>query len=172
MKSFSISKGLGIIAILLVLSFFFVSMSPVLRILYHDAEPFRFTNYQFPAEFDPILLDIKVSDLEPGEGGSFGVVLDLPYTGPKAVRERVFGLLFNDDGNIRSFSATCPHLNCAVRFEPEKPLEQQFWCNCHDGAFDPRTGEVTLGPPPRPLDTFKIEIDGDDIYLISIGGEQ
>lgn len=170
MRGISKSKGLGLAILVLVLSFFFVAMSPVLRMLYHDAVPYKFTNYSFPATFEPIMLEVKASELQPGEGGSFKVTLDLPYSGPKKVRENIFGLLFNDNGTIKAFSAVCPHLNCAVKYDNTKPDEQQFWCNCHDGAFDPSTGEVTLGPPPRGLDQFTIEVRDDDIYLISIGG--
>ncbi|HOI24683.1 MAG TPA: Rieske (2Fe-2S) protein [Caldisericia bacterium] len=170
MRGISRSKGLGLVVIVLVLCFFFVSMSPVLRMLYHDAEPYKFTHYSFPATFDPIKLSVKASELPPGKGGSFKVTLDLPFSGPKKVRENIFGLLFNDEGTIKAYSAVCPHLNCAVKYDDSKQEDQQFWCNCHDGAFDPSSGEVTLGPPPKPLSTFVIEVRDDDIYLISIGG--
>ena len=171
MKGISKSKGLGFVIAVLVLCFFFISMSPLLRVLYQDAEPFKFVNYDFPADFEPIKLSVKASDLAPGKGGSFKVTLDLPYSGPKKVRENVFGLLFNDNGTIKAYSAVCPHLNCAVKYDDSKPLEHQFWCNCHDGAFHPASGSVTLGPPPKGLTHFTIEVRDDDIYLISIGGE-
>lgn len=52
----------------------------------------------------------------------------------------------------------CTHLGCTV---PWREDEGQFHCPCHSSLFD-RTGVVTGGPAPRPLDLFSIEIvDGE-----------
>ncbi len=58
------------------------------------------------------------------------------------------------EGDFRAFSATCTHLSCIVEFRKDKDL---IWCNCHNGAFDLQ-GKNVAGPPPRPLDTFRVHL--------------
>lgn len=36
---------------------------------------------------------------------------------------------------------------------------------CHDGLFNPVTGAVISGPPPRPLPAYELEIEGENIYI-------
>ena len=57
------------------------------------------------------------------------------------------------DGKLQAFSTACPHLGCAVDYEPG---EAKFKCPCHRSAFT-ATGVVEGGPSPRPLDTLEIE---------------
>ena len=52
------------------------------------------------------------------------------------------------DGRLVGCSAVCTHLACAVLWRQE---DGHLECPCHDGVFDPATGEVVAGPPPRPL---------------------
>lgn len=62
--------------------------------------------------------------------------------------------------DFRAFAGTCTHLDCIVEFQ--KP-EQRIWCNCHNGGYD-LTGQVTTGPPPKPLEVFQVDLvdDGAD----------
>lgn len=55
----------------------------------------------------------------------------------------------------------CTHLGCTV---PWKEEENQFNCPCHSSFFD-RTGQVTGGPAPRPLDLFSISIEGNEVIV-------
>ncbi|MEU8570779.1 Rieske (2Fe-2S) protein [Streptomyces pathocidini] len=55
------------------------------------------------------------------------------------------------DGSLVGYSAVCTHLACAVLWRQDHGSEGELYCPCHNGAFDVRTGEVTAGPPPRPL---------------------
>ncbi|WP_328888591.1 Rieske (2Fe-2S) protein [Streptomyces sp. NBC_00316] len=56
-----------------------------------------------------------------------------------------------DDGTLVGYSAICTHLACAVLWRKDRGAEGELYCPCHEGVFDARTGEVTAGPPPRPL---------------------
>ena len=47
-----------------------------------------------------------------------------------------------------AFSQKCTHLSCAVI---PRPAEGIFFCPCHEGRFDLRSGVPTAGPPRRPL---------------------
>lgn len=62
------------------------------------------------------------------------------------------------DGELHAFGQKCTHLSCPVYFER---THQRLECPCHDGAFDAKTGNVLYGPPPRPLDTIKLEVRAD-----------
>ncbi|HEY3025587.1 MAG TPA: Rieske (2Fe-2S) protein [Pyrinomonadaceae bacterium] len=62
------------------------------------------------------------------------------------------------DGTYHAFGQKCTHLSCPVYFDRS---HQRLECPCHEGAFDGRTGDVLHGPPPRPLDTVKLEVRGN-----------
>jgi Rieske Fe-S protein len=64
-----------------------------------------------------------------------------------------------------AFNQKCTHLSCAVI---PRPNEGSFFCPCHEGRFDLRTGEPTAGPPRRPLTRVVLDIRGRDIYAIGI----
>ena len=53
-----------------------------------------------------------------------------------------------------AISAICPHLHCIVNWNE---LLKKFECPCHGAKFNPN-GEVLEGPPPRPLDLYKLQI--------------
>ncbi|THA85526.1 Rieske (2Fe-2S) protein [Streptomyces sp. A0592] len=55
------------------------------------------------------------------------------------------------DGTLVGYSAVCTHLACAVLWREDRGADGELYCPCHEGVFDARTGEVTAGPPPRPL---------------------
>lgn len=55
------------------------------------------------------------------------------------------------DGSLVGYSAVCTHLACAVLWREDRGTDGELYCPCHEGVFDARTGEVTAGPPPRPL---------------------
>jgi succinate dehydrogenase / fumarate reductase, iron-sulfur subunit len=56
---------------------------------------------------------------------------------------------------IVCYKSACTHLGCTVRWDGSS---DQFRCACHGGAFD-RTGNVTAGPPPRPMDQYDTNVD-------------
>lgn len=76
-------------------------------------------------------------------------------------RERARATVFvvwDGDKSVHALSATCTHLGCQVRWDPEA---SQFRCPCHGGAFDAQ-GHVVEGPPPRPLDRLEARMDEND----------
>ncbi len=70
-------------------------------------------------------------------------------------------LIRTASGEVRAFSAICTHLNCTVQYRPDF---QHLWCACHNGHYDLQ-GKNIAGPPPRPLEAFKVDIAGDDIFV-------
>lgn len=70
-------------------------------------------------------------------------------------------LLQPEAGNFVALSAVCTHLGCIVKWVDEK---QEFLCPCHAGRFS-TVGQVLGGPPPEPLETYSVVLDGDDILI-------
>ena len=64
-----------------------------------------------------------------------------------------------------AFGQKCTHLSCAVI---PRPAEGSFYCPCHEGRFDLRTGVPTAGPPRRPLTRVLLETRGRDIYAVGV----
>ena len=72
------------------------------------------------------------------------------------------GILINtQDGELRAFSAICTHLTCSVIYESDTGT---LLCPCHNGRFD-LSGNVVSGPPPSPLESYIVEISGEDIVV-------
>ena len=64
-------------------------------------------------------------------------------------------------GELRAFAGTCTHLSCTVQFRPDL---EHIWCACHNGHYD-LTGRNIAGPPPRPLEAFDANVQGDEIVI-------
>jgi len=56
-------------------------------------------------------------------------------------------LVIRSGDEVTALDATCTHLGCVVRWDPER---RQILCPCHAAVFD-GAGNVVEGPPPRPL---------------------
>ena len=59
-----------------------------------------------------------------------------------------------EDGSVRALSATCPHLGCAVDFDP---AVGHFKCPCHTSAFGP-DGKRISGPAKRDMDPLECSV--------------
>src|SRR4030095_11421253 len=64
-----------------------------------------------------------------------------------------------------AFNQKCTHLSCAVI---PRPAEGSFFCPCHEGRFDLRTGAPIAGPPRRPLTRSVLERRGNEIYAVGV----
>src|SRR6266536_2275525 len=64
-------------------------------------------------------------------------------------------------GELKALSAVCTHLECIVQYRPDT---KQIWCSCHNGQYN-LSGKNIGGPPPRPLEEFKVNIRGDDVVV-------
>ncbi len=74
-------------------------------------------------------------------------------------------LLRMPGGELVAYSQRCPHLSCAVVYQHEAG---RFFCPCHDGAFEVRSGVPIAGPPRRPLSRITLEVDGGVVYATGI----
>jgi len=103
-----------------------------------------------------------------GEPSVANVTVPWKPTEIKANSGRIFrfgsqpGILIKTPaGELRAFTAVCTHLNCTVQYREEK---QDIWCACHNGVYD-LNGKNVSGPPPRPLEPYKVYVKGDEIVV-------
>lgn len=96
-----------------------------------------------------VTLSIKPEDLAPNSGQIF------------KFGNRPGIVVRTASGDLRAFSATCTHLGCIVQYRADL---SHIWCACHNGHFD-LNGLNIQGPPPRPLETFAVNVRGDEIVV-------
>jgi Rieske Fe-S protein len=70
-------------------------------------------------------------------------------------------LIRTAEDEFRAYSAVCTHLDCTVQFKKDIGM---IWCACHNGKYD-LTGRNVAGPPPRPLEPYKVIVQGDEILI-------
>jgi nitrite reductase/ring-hydroxylating ferredoxin subunit len=103
-------------------------------------------------------------DSVPADGAphAFVVIADVVDAWTRAVNQRigeVFLTRTEADGKptVIAFTATCPHLGCAVEFVN---AADRYECPCHASGFA-KDGEKIFGPSLRGLDPLDAEVRGD-----------
>jgi cytochrome b6-f complex iron-sulfur subunit len=74
-------------------------------------------------------------------------------------KERTF--ILRTEGGFLAISAICTHLHCIVNWNE---MLKKFECPCHGAKFN-QNGEVLEGPPPRPLDLYKLQIVAGNVVV-------
>ncbi|MBU0717557.1 MAG: ubiquinol-cytochrome c reductase iron-sulfur subunit [Planctomycetes bacterium] len=69
--------------------------------------------------------------------------------------------IIRDPHSIAALSTTCTHLGCIPNWLPR---EGRFKCPCHGSGFD-QTGINFEGPAPRPLERFRIYVEGGVVIV-------
>jgi len=69
--------------------------------------------------------------------------------------------IIREEDRIAALSIICTHLGCIPSWLPN---DRKFKCPCHGSGFKPN-GVNFEGPAPRPLERFKIYLDGDDVIV-------
>jgi len=62
-----------------------------------------------------------------------------------------------------AYSQKCTHLSCAVYYQA---VQARLFCPCHEGVFDPVTGDPVAGPPQRPLPRIILQQRGNLLYAV------
>lgn len=70
-------------------------------------------------------------------------------------------LIINAGGQFRAFSAFCTHLGCILNWDEN---DKKIKCPCHGAIFD-INGNLLCGPPPKPLQSIPVKIEGKEIYI-------
>jgi len=74
-------------------------------------------------------------------------------------KEKLF--VARTEGGFLAISATCTHLHCIVNWNA---VQRRFECPCHGAQFD-QVGAVLAGPPPRPLDLYKLQMVAGNVVI-------
>ncbi|MFH1918484.1 MAG: ubiquinol-cytochrome c reductase iron-sulfur subunit [Planctomycetota bacterium] len=100
----------------------------------------------------------RVNDLPSTAGNpfNFGGKPCLVVLTPEGVKRRAQGSPLRPD-DVKAFNAICTHVDCTVQYRAEKG---DIFCTCHDGVYD-LNGKNVSGPPPRPLEIYKVSLRGD-----------
>ena len=69
-------------------------------------------------------------------------------------------LVIRDANKVVAVSAVCTHLGCIVKYQGDGVIR----CPCHAAAFD-LSGNVVGGPAPRPLPSYPVRIEGNQIVI-------
>ncbi|HEX2909996.1 MAG TPA: TQO small subunit DoxD [Chloroflexia bacterium] len=89
----------------------------------------------------------KLSNLPVGAGQKFTT----PDSGDPAI------LIHEKDGSVKAFSTICTHEGCEVEYVQ---ASNALLCPCHGAAFDATNGSVLRRPARRPLQSYKVQVDG------------
>jgi nitrite reductase/ring-hydroxylating ferredoxin subunit len=95
---------------------------------------------------ETVFIGGKVTDFKVGEVVSFR-------------KERTY--IVRTEGGFLAVSSICTHLHCIVNWNA---VIKEFECPCHGAKFN-QFGEVVAGPPPRPLDLYKIQIAAGNVVV-------
>lgn len=74
-------------------------------------------------------------------------------------KERTF--ILRTEAGFLAMSAICTHLSCVVNWNE---MLKKFECPCHGAKFN-QNGEVLEGPPPRPLNLYKLQIVAGNVVV-------
>lgn len=75
-------------------------------------------------------------------------------------------VISNIDGNYFAVSDVCSHDNGELVSGECKLVEScQLECPRHGARFDVKTGEAKRMPAVAPIDTFKVKVSGDDLFV-------
>ncbi len=95
----------------------------------------------------------------------FTVQLDeLPINSSRKItdlRGKDLVLVRTGEREVKALSTVCTHLGCTVYWQKDR---REFYCPCHAGRFS-EDGEVLAGPPPSPLESYRVEIEGNNVFI-------
>jgi Rieske Fe-S protein len=130
----------------------------------------------FGAIFGPIVGFIA-SPLKTKKAGQWVPVLGESELAPGQVREASFTMKIKDgyhtvdrkytmylrrgDDGVVCIDPACTHLGCRVLYQESN---HRFVCPCHGGVFS-ADGKNISGPPPKPLETHPVKVEGGKIWV-------
>ena len=109
-----------------------------------------------PADFGELNYIPKVITSTPGIGQAGKTTVYMRRRNPSLDTEK-----HDQYNDFIAISTRCMHLGCPVRYIS---AAQRFICPCHGGVYGP-LGEVSGGPPVRPLDRFYTKVEGGRVLV-------
>lgn len=121
--------------------------------------PLRRKSNESAGAGDEGFVKICALDAIPDDGvpHAFVVMADVSDAWTRTVNQRIGEVFLMRDktgGKPTAFTATCPHLGCAVEFDGP---EDRYECPCHESAFA-KNGKKLFGPSLRGLDSLDVQL--------------
>jgi Rieske Fe-S protein len=145
------AQGVGGIA---VAAFALPALGFALGPLFEDQLPDHFQDVGPEDDFNLETYVPKVISIVPAVGEVGKTTIYVRRTDPKRDEK-------NADQPYVAISTRCAHLGCPVRYVT---ASQRFICPCHGGVYGFQ-GEVTGGPPVRPLDRFYTKVEAGRVLV-------
>lgn len=95
-----------------------------------------------------IVAPLRVHELKPDVNGEWPPPFDFGGKPCLVIR--------TTQGEVKALNAICTHTDCTVKYRVDKG---DIFCSCHGGVYD-LNGRNVSGPPPRPLETYKVILRG------------
>ena len=145
------AQGVGGIA---VAAFALPALGFALGPMFEDQLPDRFQDVGPEKDFNNETYVAKVIEITPGAGEAGKTTIYVRKTDPSRDKQ-------NADQPYVAISTRCAHLGCPVRYVQ---ASRRFICPCHGGVYGFQ-GEVTGGPPVRPLDRFYTKVEAGRVLV-------
>ena len=145
------AQGVGGIA---VAAFALPALGFALGPLFEDQLPETFQDVGPEKDFNPETYVPKVISIVPESGEAGKATIYVRTTDPERDEK-------NADQPYVAISTRCAHLGCPVRYVT---ASRRFICPCHGGVYGFQ-GEVTGGPPVRPLDRFYTKVEAGRVLV-------
>jgi menaquinol-cytochrome c reductase iron-sulfur subunit len=116
--------------------------------LFEEQLPDTYQDVGPEKDFNPETYVPKVISIVPDAGEAGKATIYVRRTDPERDQQ-------NSDQPYVAISTRCAHLGCPVRYVT---ASRRFICPCHGGVYGFQ-GEVTGGPPVRPLDRFYTKVE-------------
>ena len=145
------AQGVGGIA---VAAFALPALGFALGPMFEDQLPDHYQDVGPERDFNPETYVPKVISIVPLVGEAGKTTIYVRRTDP--VRDEK-----NKDQPYVAISTRCAHLGCPVRYVT---ASRRFICPCHGGVYGFQ-GEVTGGPPVRPLDRFYTKVEAGRVLV-------
>lgn len=105
--------------------------------------------------------EVGEAEVQADTGEQLAAVSEVPVEGGVVISEPPVVVVQPTDGDIKAFSAVCPHQGCLVA----SVEANEILCPCHGSLFSAEDGAVLAGPASSGLPAVAVRVQGDAIYL-------
>lgn len=113
------------------------------------------------AEEAEIAEEIGDAEVAEDQGEQLVAVSEIPVEGGVVISEPPVVVVQPTDGDIKAFSAVCPHQGCLV----SSVEANEIFCPCHGSLFSAEDGAVLAGPANTGLPAVAVRVQDDSVFL-------
>ena len=105
--------------------------------------------------------EVGQEEVQADAGEQLATVGEVPVEGGVVIPEPPVVVVQPTDGDIKAFSAVCPHQGCLV----STVEANEILCPCHGSLFSAQDGSVIAGPASSGLPAVAVRVQGDAVFL-------